>query len=211
MRMLMRWFAALLLGAALVAPAAQAAESTDPQAAQQMIQQTANQVLARLKQDRDQLKAHPERLYAMVQKLVLPHFDFVLMSRWVLGRYWRQASPEQQKAFVEQFRNLLVRTYATALLNYTDQKLLYLPLRAASDADDITVRTEVQQAGGNIAINYSLTYRNSVWKVYDISVDGVSLVTNYRSSFSSQIRDSGVGALIDHLKALNEKKDRSNG
>jgi len=211
MKMLMRWFAALVLGAALVAPAAQAAESTDPQAAQQMIQQTANQVLARLKQDRDQLKAHPERLYAMVQKLVLPHFDFVLMSRWVLGRYWRQASPEQQKAFVEQFRNLLVRTYATALLNYTDQKLLYLPLRAAPDADDITVRTEVQQAGGNIAINYSLTYRNSVWKVYDISVDGVSLVTNYRSSFSSQIRDSGIAALIDHLKTLNAKKDRSNG
>jgi phospholipid transport system substrate-binding protein len=174
--------------------------------AQQLVVDTSTQVLERLRQDRKKLLAKPELIYPLVEDLVLPHFDFERMSIWVLGKNWRLADKQQQQQFVEQFRTLLVRTYAKALLEYTEQKLNYLPLHAEADAKRVTVRTEVTQPGGvNIPINYSM-FLNDHWKVYDISVDGVSLVTNYRSTFASEIRQGGIDKLLARLAEMNAKE-----
>jgi len=129
------------------------------------------------------------------------------MSQWVLGVNWRRASDGQKEKFTEQFRTLLVRTYAKALLEYTDQKINYLPLHAAADARTVTVRTEILQAGGqNIPVNYRMYHKGDNWKVYDISIDGVSLVSNYRTSFNNEIRQGGIDKLIARLADMNSGK-----
>lgn len=181
------------------------------QSAQQLVIDTSSKVIERLKSDRVKLQADPSLIYPLVEDVVLPHFDFKRMSIWVLGKNWRRASAEQQEQFIEEFRTLLVRTYAKALLEYTDQSINYLPFHAEPDAKRVTVRTEVSQPGGlAIPIHYSM-YLNEAgeWKVYDISVDGVSLVTNYRSSFASEIRNGGIEKLLERLVAMNAAKESS--
>jgi phospholipid transport system substrate-binding protein len=195
-------FALLLL---LVCSPALQAEA----AAQQLVIDTSSKVIERLKADRDKLQAEPSLIYPLVEDLVLPHFDFERMSIWVLGKNWRKADAAQQAKFTEEFRTLLVRTYAKALLEYTDQSVNYLPFHAETGAKRVTVRTEVSQPGGlPIPIHYSM-YLNKAgaWKVYDISVDGVSLVTNYRSSFASEIRRGGIDKLLERLVAMNAGKE----
>ena len=187
-----------LLGAAGAAPA------TDMQDPQTLVKDVTDQVLARLDKERAQLKADPQRIYPLVEDLVLPHFDFTRMSAWVLGRNWRIASADQRSQFTEQFRTLLVRTYAVALLEYSGQTVNFLPSRLAEDGRSALVRTEIAQTGqASIALNYSLYQRNGQWLVYDISVDGVSLVTNYRSSFATEIAQGGIDGLIAQLEKRN--------
>lgn len=178
---------------------------THPQA---LVEDTTQRVLERLKQDKELLKQQPERVYDLVADLVLPHFDFVRMSRWVLGRaHWQGASNEQKTRFVLAFRTLMVRTYATALLEYSDQQVSLLPFRGRIEEDDVVVRSEVVQPGApGVAINYSLYRRDADWLVYDVSVDGVSLLTSYRSSFASEIRESGLEALIERLEQHNSAR-----
>jgi len=190
----------LLLGVAQPVPAAE-------HPAQQLVKETTGKVLARLRADRDKLEADNSRIYPLVEELILPHFDFQRMSIWVLGKNWRLATPEQRKAFTREFQTLLVRTYATALLEYTDQTIEYLPFRAAADDKRVTVRTEIVQPGGhNIPLDYRMYLdSNGEWKVYDISVDGVSLVTNYRSSFATEINQGGIGKLLKKLAEMNRK------
>lgn len=172
--------------------------------AQVLVRQVTDQVLTRLEAERPQLKADPLKIYPLVEDLVLPHFDFSRMSAWVLGKHWRTASEAQRSAFTTQFRTLLVRTYAVALLEYSDQQVGYLPSRAAEDGRSTLVRTEIARAGQPaIALNYALYRRAEAWKVYDISVDGVSLVTNYRSSFANEIATGGLDALIAQLEKRN--------
>ena len=193
---------ALLVLTLLFSLAAQA--SQEPQ---QLVQSTSDQVLARLKKDHDKLQKKPDLIYPLVEDLVLPHFDFTKMSQWVLGVNWRSASDEQKARFTEQFRTLLVRTYAKALLEYTDQKINYLPVHAEADAKTVTVRTEIVQPGGqNIPVHYSMYRKGDEWKVYDISIDGVSLVNNYRTSFANDIRQSGLDKLIARLVEMNNNK-----
>lgn len=174
---------------------------------QQLVQSTSEQVLQRLKKEHDRLQANPDLIYPLVEDVVLPHFDFTKMSQWVLGVNWRAASDEQKARFTEQFRNLLVRTYAKALLEYTDQKINYLPLRASDDPRTVMVRTEIVQPGGqNIPVYYSMYNKGGRWMVYDIAIDGVSLVSNYRTSFANDIRQSGIDALIIRLAEMNRSK-----
>ncbi len=207
--MLRRHFVCMLTGLLAATPAVRLA--AEPSAAVQddplqLVQQVSEQVLARLKAEHALLKQQPERIYALIEKQVLPHFDFLSMSAWVLGKYWRRASKEQKLRFIQAFRTLLVRTYGTALLDYTDQEIRFLPLRDDPANGDVTVRSEVRQPGGkSIAINYRLHRRNGVWKVYDVSVDGVSLVANYRTSFATEIRQQGLDALIERLEQRNRE------
>jgi phospholipid transport system substrate-binding protein len=172
------------------------------EAPEQLVQATADTILADIKKNRELYAKDHARLYKMAEDKVLPHFDFRRMSQWVLGRAWRDATPEQRDRFTAAFRDHLVATYATALLNYKDQEVIYLPVQAAPGADDVVVRTEIKQGGGqpNIPIYYSF-YKNreGAWKVYDISIEGVSLVTNYRSVYVSKIREQGIDALIDEI------------
>jgi phospholipid transport system substrate-binding protein len=125
------------------------------------------------------------------------------MSRWTLGHYWRSATPEQRARFVAQFRQLLMRTYGHTLMEYRDTKIRYLPLLAAPGAQRVTVRCEAEQAGGSpIQLAYAMYLTGDGWKVYDVQVEGVSLVTNYRSSFAAIIHNQGMDGLI---RALAEK------
>jgi phospholipid transport system substrate-binding protein len=199
----MKWLVGVVLGlATLTAMAAPAA----PASPRDMVIDTSQKMLAALKKDKDLLKQNPQRIYDLVSEIVLPHFDFTTMSKWVLGKNWRTLTPDQQQRFTNEFRTLLVRTYAVSLSEYQDQKLNYLPLQAAPGADDVTVRTEVLRGGGPaIPINYSMHLTDNGWKVYDVVIDGVSLVINYRTSFATQIRDGGVDKLIEQLVARNKR------
>ncbi len=199
-RHLKRWMPILLVGG-LLSGIAHAAMSP-----QDLVKQTSQRMLQALRDEKAQIKKNPEHLRKLVDEIVLPHFDFRKMSRLVLGRYWRRASDGQQAKFVDEFRTLLVRTYTTALSEYTDQTINYLPFKGDPGSGDVTVRTEVQQRGGSpIPIDYSLMREDSEWKVYDVTISGISLVINYRSSFASEIRHAGLDGLIDKLHNRNQK------
>jgi phospholipid transport system substrate-binding protein len=181
-----------------------------PQDAQTLIKDTGDKVIARIKAEREALRANPLRLHTLVDELIFPHFDFVRISQWVLGKHWQKASPEQKARFIEEFRKLLIRTYALALLEYADRTIKYLPVRAEPNSKTVTVKTEVEQAGGApIPISYRLRMKDDGWKVYDVSVDGVSLVSTYRSTFASEIRQGGLDALIKNLANKNTEKKKN--
>jgi phospholipid transport system substrate-binding protein len=128
------------------------------------------------------------------------------MSSWVLGKYWRTATPAQRDRFTQEFRTLLVRTYAKSLSEYTDNKITYLPMRGSPQQSEVKVRTEVEQPGGfPIPIDYDLYRKGDDWKVYDVTIDGVSLVTNYRTTFANQIREDGLDKLIATLADRNQQ------
>lgn len=178
-----------------------------------LVHETADFILADIKAHRDLYANDYAKLYKMAEEKVLPHFDFRRMSNWVLGLNWRKATPEQRDRFVAEFRDQLVRTYSTALLNYKDQEIVYLPMKSKPGDDEVTVKTEVKQGGGapNIPIHYSFfKNKDGVWKVQDITIEGVSLVTNYRSVYATKIREKGLDALIAEL-AANNKQGRSGG
>ncbi len=192
----------LILTAAFMAAPAMAALSPQDQVAE-----TTARIIKALKSEQQAVKADPVRLYDIVDKIVLPHFDFQRMSSWVLGKYWRTATPAQRKQFAQEFRSLLVRTYAAALNDNYDRQIKMLPLRAKKNATEVTIRTEVQQnAGFPIPINYKMYQTaNGDWRVFDVSVDGVSLVTNYRSAFGTVIRREGLPRLIANLSKRNKQ------
>lgn len=174
----------------------------------ELVKQTSDRMLKAIKAERAEIEKDNARLFALVDEIVLPHFDFQKMAKLVLGKYWRQASDAQRRQFTDEFRFLLVRTYAAAMLEYTDQKIIFLPFRGAPGDDDVVVQTEVDQAGGfPIPIDYKM-YKDDAgqWKVYEVAIDGVGLVINYRASFSTEIRSKGgMDGLIGKLKQRNEE------
>ena len=173
---------------------------------EQLIRETSEKVLAEIKANEDTYKSDPKGVYKLVNEVVLPHFDFSAMTDLALGKYKDKVNAEQRPIIVEEFRLLLVRTYSSALLEYTDQQLIYLPMEGLEADGKVMVRTEVEQAGGfPIPINYTLRLGEDGWKVFDISVDDVSLVTNYRSSFARAIKKNGVDGLIKTLQDRNQE------
>lgn len=180
-----------------------------------VVKNTSTRVLERLQAEKSRLDAEPGRLYELINELVLPHFDFYSMSRYVLGSSWKNATPEQQQQFVDQFRTLLVRTYANALKQYSDNEIVYHPEQASEGSPLVVVRTEVKGAKGvnssnSIPIHYRMHSVNGAWKVIDVSVDGVSLVSTYRGSFASEIRNSGLDTLISRLAERNHTVEPGN-
>ncbi|HED13410.1 MAG TPA: ABC transporter substrate-binding protein [Gammaproteobacteria bacterium] len=168
----------------------------------QLVAATADTLLKELTAKRAELEQDHSKLYALVEERVLPLFDFTRMSKLVLARNWRKASKRQRTDFTLQFKNLLVRTYSTALFNYTGQKIKYLPVRKKKGSKRVVVRSQIMQdSGGSLPINYSLIQnRDRSWKIYDVAVDGVSLVTNYRTSYNRIIGQQGMDTLISMLK-----------
>ena len=171
-----------------------------------LIRETSDRVIADIKANRDTYRQEPGKIYQLVDSVVLPHFDFSAMTDLALGNYRDQVSAAQRPTIVNEFRQLLVRTYSSALLEYTDQELTYLPMEGSVEDGRVVVRTEIAQAGGfPIPIDYSLRRGDDGWKVFDISVDQVSLVTNYRSSFARAIKKDGVDGLIKTLQERNQQ------
>ena len=164
-----------------------------------LVKQTSEDVLKIVKKDKDIQAGNKRKIYALVDAKVLPHFDFNPMTQLAVGKSWRQATPAQQNALVKEFRTLLVRTYSVALSTYRNKPIDYKPLKMQPGDTDVTVKTVVKQSGGPVSIDYSLRKNADGWKVYDVVVDGASLVTVYRSSFDSEIQQSGIDGLIKSL------------
>ena len=174
---------------------------------EELIRETSDRVIDEIKANRDKYQADPESIYKLVDTVVLPHFDFSAMTDLALGNYRDQVSAKQRPTIINEFRLLLVRTYSSALLEYTGQELTYLPMQGSVDDGKVVVRTEIAQTGGfPIPIDYSLRRGTDGWKVFDISVDDVSLVTNYRSSFARAIKKDGVDGLIKTLQDRNQQQ-----
>lgn len=175
---------------------------------QELVRSTADVILTEIKKNRELYTKDNSRLYKMTEEKVLLHFDFKRMSQWVLGLAWRTATPDQRERFSAEFRDLLVATYSTALLSYKDQEIIYLPMQLKPADEDVVVKTEIKQGGQpNIPIHYSF-YKTSKgeWKVYDITIEGVSLVTNYRSVYVAKVKDKGMDALIAEIANNNRQK-----
>jgi phospholipid transport system substrate-binding protein len=132
------------------------------------------------------------------------------MARIAMGRNWRSATPDQQKQLATEFKTLLVRTYSTALTNYRDQRIDYKPLRAKPGDNEVTVKSDVKQSGSSqpVSIDYEMEKTDNGWKIYDVKVGGVSLVTTYRDTFASEVRDNGIDGLIKSLAAKNRETER---
>ncbi len=173
-----------------------------------LVKQTADEVLTIIKNDKEIQAGNKQQLYALVEAKILPNFDFDRVCRMVLGKSWRSATPEQQAIFQKEFRSLLLRTYASALGKYKDQVIEYKPLRMEGDAKNVSVKTQILQPGGQpVAVDYDLIKSEHGWKVYDIVIESVSLVANYRSQFSNEIRLNGLDSLNKKL----EEKNKSAG
>ena len=172
----------------------------------QVARDVTDKTLPLLKANKAEYNRDHKKLYAMVDEHVLPYFDFRAMSRTVLGRYWREASEDQRQRFTQEFRDLLVRTYATALLKYNNEQIVYLPFHMDPDSRIATVRSEVRRTDGGppIDINYSFYRTDKGWKVYDLSVEGASLVTTYQATYAERVRKDGLDALIASLAQDNK-------
>ncbi|MDH5711314.1 MAG: ABC transporter substrate-binding protein [Gammaproteobacteria bacterium] len=190
----------LMVSALLISASVMAAEIESPV---DMLKRTSDDVIKVLKEKREAIDADPTIVYRIVDEYILPHLDDVTLAKLALGKNWRKASNEQKIEFVDQFRTLLVRTYSKSLQEFSDQTINFFPLTVKADEDKVTVKSEVLQSGGpTIPVDYSLRMKDNEWKVYDIKIDGVSLVTNYRGTFAQEMRKGGIEAI---LKMLQEK------
>ena len=161
---------------------------------------TSQEVVAILKQDKEMQNGNQTKVYQLVEAKILPNFDFNRMTQLAVGKHWPRATAKQKQSLVTEFRNLLVRTYSRALTEFSNQTIEFKPMTIKPEDTDVTVHSEIRQPGGQpIPIDYSMYKTAFGWKVYDVTIDSVSLVTNYRASFSSTIRQSGIDGLIKTL------------
>lgn len=197
----MKFLNFLLAVASLLLPVATGAQETAPDV---LVKNVTTEVLDVIRRDEAIRSGDTRRAMALVDEKVLPHFNFERMTALAVGRDWNKATPDQKKALTAEFRTLLVRTYSNSLTAYRNQTVDFKPVRADAGATDVVVRTQINQPGGKpLMLDYSLEKTASGWKVYDVTVGGVSLVTNYRDSFAQQVRSNGIDGLIKALQAKN--------
>ena len=175
------------------------------QAPDALIKNTAQEVLAIVKQDKDIQAGSQKKVLELVDAKVLPHFNFTRMTKLAVGKHWRTATAPQKQALETEFRNMLVRTYTKAFTVYRDQEVEIKPLKVADNATEVTVKTMIVKPGTpSIPVNYDMEKTPEGWKVFDLVVEGVSLVTSYRSTFSEQIQKGGIDGLIKTLVEKNK-------
>lgn len=176
------------------------------------VKKITNEVIEIIQQDKDIQAGNQKKINELVDANVLPHFNFSRMTALAMGRNWPKANAEQQKILVGEFRTLLVRSYSGALSTYKNEVIEFKPLRAAAGDTDVTVKTQVKRPGTEpVGIDYSMEKTPAGWKVYDVVVGGVSLVTNYRETFNAEIRDGGVDGLIKSLASKNRALEPQSG
>ena len=197
----------LILSGFLIFPAWAANLAPD-----KLVDQTVHEVIDIIRKDEALRNGNKEKMLDLIETKILPHFNFTRMTQLAMGQHWSKASPEQQAKLVGEFRTLLVRTYSNALTSYQDETIKVNPISSLGDRTETSVRTMVIQGKGKepIPIDYAMEKKPDGWKVYDVTVAGVSLVINYRGSFNSQVRKGGVDglikALVDKNKSLEGKK-----
>jgi phospholipid transport system substrate-binding protein len=190
----------IALVAAALLPALAAAQETPDQ----LVKRTTDEVLQIIKTDKDLASGNTTKVVQLAEAKVLPHFDFSRMARLAVGKNWAQATDAQKEALTNEFRTMLVRTYSSSLTQYRNQTIEVKPLKLAAADKEATVRTAViQQGGPPIPIDYSMEKMDSGWKVYDVVIDGASLVTTYRGTFNDQIQKGGIDGLIKTLQERN--------
>ncbi len=187
----------LLLGTAVV-------RAADAQAPDALIKEVSTDVIDSIKADKSIQSGNVNKILALVDAKVMPHVNFRRMTASAVGRYWRQATPEQQKRLEDEFKILLVRTYSGALAQVSDQTVQLKPMRGSAADPEVVVKTEVRGRGDPIQLDYRLEKTADGWKIYDVNVLGVWLVENYRNSFAQEIGQNGIDGLIAKLAERNK-------
>ena len=199
------WLIASLSSVALTVQAAGSCEGTSRDDALALVRDTTSALFAAVEAENGVLSEDPVRARALVEEHITPHVDLQGFSKLVLGKHWRRATPEQRQKFLAQFHILILRTYATAVTTYTGIEVKYMPMREESRPNFATVRTLIPRSDGEgVKVNYRLYCRNNIWKLFDVNIAGVSMVTTYRSAFSAEVKRSGLDGLI---KILQQKND----
>lgn len=198
-------FRALIVFALGVAPALAADPSPTPgPGPQELMEQVSQDMLRELDANRATLAKDRSQLRALVDKYLLPHFDSDYAARLVLGQYWRTATESQRKRFIAAFYGTLMADYGDALVEFTSDRLRFLPFKGDPAADTATVRSEVKRDTGQmVPVNYSLRRTPQGWKAWDVTIEGISYVRNFRTDFGAQIEQQGLEALIESLEARN--------
>jgi len=169
-----------------------------------LVKKIAQDVLDIIKHDKDIKSGDKKKLIALVDAKVLPNFDFTRMTRLAMGKDWRKATTDQRETLVSEFRNLLVRTYTSSLARYRDQTVEVKPFKLPNNEREVTVRTQIIKSGESpVDVDYVMEYTVNGWEIFDMSVDAVSLVTTYRSTFTELVEQSGINGLIKILKEKN--------
>jgi len=170
------------------------------------IKQTSERMLKALERQRSTLERDPSRIYGLVDQILVPHFDFERITQAAVGRqHWGKASSVQQRTLTQGFQELLIRTYAKAVLNYSGQKIRYLSEKPGRGSS-VRVFTEVREPGADsVPVDYKVYKQGGKWKIYDVKIDNVSLVSNYRGSFKAEIRRNGIQGLIERIEEMNTK------
>lgn len=178
----------------------------EPQAPDALVRETTELLLQTIRSDPEIVAGNRKRITEVVEANLVEHFDFARMTRLAVGKDWRRIDPERQPELIREFKTLLVRTYSVSLAEYRDQVITYKPVAVDPDARSVVVQTTITQSGSSpISMNYRMAATAEGWKVYDVIVEGVSLVINYRSLFNSTVESSGVEGLIKLLRDKNEE------
>ena len=199
------WLLPVFLLVPALVPGIVLAEAEAPDA---LVRNVTEEVLSILREDKAIRAGDRQRAVALIEQKVAPHFDFARMTSLAVGRAWRQADEAQRKALTDEFRTLLVRTYANTLTTYRDQTVSFKPLSPARAGDEVTVHSQINKPGSQpIPLDYSLARSADGWKVFDVVVANVSLVTNYRNSFANEVDKGGVAGLLNALREQNRRRD----
>lgn len=200
-----KFFALLFAGCLALSAIAQEAPDA-------MVKRVSEEVLETIRKDKEIQGGNTQKVIALANSKVLPYFDFSRMTALAVGKDWRRADADQKKRLADEFRNLLVRTYANALSSYSNQKIVFKPFRMNPGDSEVLVRTEVIQPGAKpVQIDYNLELQDGAWKVFDVVVAGISLVTNYREQFAQEVRAGGIDGLIASIAAKNKSLDAGQG
>lgn len=179
---------------------------------QELVRDTTTRLLRAVEAERETIKENPDRLYELIEQHLLPVVDRERVARWVLGRHWRRATEEQRERFIREFQILLIRTYAAPMVEYTDVQISYSPLQINPGDTEAIVRTEIQASGREpVPVHYSMHRRDGPWKVYDVSVSGVSAVVTFRQTFADEIQRLGLEGLIRKLVEKNRLQTENSG
>jgi len=209
---LIRFWLLLFATSLLIAPV-----QAEPTAPNTVLDMATRQMITAINANQEKIKTDPSVVNGLVEDILMPHIDFIASSKWVLGKHWRRASKDQKLEFIRQFRALLLRFYSVALAEYlttntvSEDMFVFLPLRGDTSTKRVTVHSEIHAPSGSIIpIKYSMHLTKKGWKVYDVSIEGVSMITTYRTSFASEIKQKGLDGLIASLAERNTKLAQNN-
>jgi phospholipid transport system substrate-binding protein len=194
------------LAVTLIVGARGFADDTDPR---ELIESSAQKMLQALDANREEYRKDPTKIHKLVDEVLLPHFDTEYAARLVLGKHWRTATPEQRQRFIDAFYRSLLENYSSALADFTADRMVVLPFRGDATADRATVRTEVKRNDGTrVPVNYSMRKTEQGWKAWDVTIEGISYVKNFRTDVGAEVDEKGIEAVIKRLETEGIKSAR---